>query len=188
MQKMMDMQNPDANVPCKRSPCDIAGMPARTVGDVDRAGKSAIQLRSMGEASMTDDLKSTAVSRRSTLKALGLGAMSLIGSAPLLGPRAYAETADIQSLEKGYITAACTGEMPLTGERDGKPIGTDLELLGMIADRLGLKMKVVFMGFRGSSRRCRPAARTGSAAISPGPLCAPRSSSSPIRSSTPAPM
>jgi polar amino acid transport system substrate-binding protein len=39
--------------------------------------------------------------------------------------------------------------MPLTGDRDGQPIGTDLDLLGMIADRVGLKVKVVLMGFPG---------------------------------------
>ena len=39
--------------------------------------------------------------------------------------------------------------MPLTAERDGQPVGTDLEMLSMIADRLGLKVKVVLMGFPG---------------------------------------
>jgi len=70
--------------------------------------------------------------------------------APLAVPgRALAQAPEIQTLEKGVITAACTGDMPLTGERDGQPIGTDLEMLKLIADRLGLQVKVVLMGFPG---------------------------------------
>ncbi|MGE3829902.1 MAG: substrate-binding periplasmic protein [Parvibaculaceae bacterium] len=99
---------------------------------------------------MIDDPRFPIVSRRSALKTLGLGAVSLVGANSLLSSRhAFADAPEIQTLEKGYITAACLGEMPLTGERDGKPIGTDLEMLTLIGDRVGLKVKIVLMGFPG---------------------------------------
>jgi len=99
---------------------------------------------------VTDDRRSRPFSRRRVLQAAGLGAVALGGMAPLAVPgRALAQAPEIQTLEKGVITAACTGDMPLTGERDGQPIGTDLEMLKLIADRLGLQVKVVLMGFPG---------------------------------------
>ena len=99
---------------------------------------------------MFDNLWFRGVSRRHALKTVGLGALSLAGAGSLLaGRNAFADAPEIQTLEKGYITAACLGEMPLTGERDGQLIGTDLEMLTLIAERVGLKVKMVLMGFPG---------------------------------------
>jgi polar amino acid transport system substrate-binding protein len=98
---------------------------------------------------VTDDRRSRPFTRRHVLQAAGIGAAALGGLAPLAPRHARAAAPEIKTLEQGFITAACTGEMPLTGERDGQPVGTDLDMLKLIADRLGLKVKVVLMGFPG---------------------------------------
>ena len=87
-------------------------------------------------------------SRRGLLKATGYGSLAaLVGSA--LGPMSFAFAAGqpIKTVRPGYLTAACLGDMPLGAMREGVPIGTDLELLKIIADRLELKLDVLTMGF-----------------------------------------
>jgi polar amino acid transport system substrate-binding protein len=87
-------------------------------------------------------------SRRSLLKATGYGSLAAaLGCA--MGPMSFASAADkpIKTVRPGYITAACLGDMPLGALREGVPIGTDLELLKLIADRLELKLDVLTMGF-----------------------------------------
>jgi polar amino acid transport system substrate-binding protein len=60
---------------------------------------------------------------------------------------AFAAGQPIKTIRPGYLTAACLGDMPLGALRDGVPVGTDLELLKVIADRLELKLDVLTMGF-----------------------------------------
>ncbi|ROM94552.1 transporter substrate-binding domain-containing protein [Pseudomonas brassicacearum] len=87
-------------------------------------------------------------SRRGLLKAAGYGSLAaLVGSA--MGPMSFAFAAGqpIKTVRPGYLTAACLGDMPLGALREGTPVGTDLELLKLIADRLELKLDVLTMGF-----------------------------------------
>jgi polar amino acid transport system substrate-binding protein len=87
-------------------------------------------------------------SRRGLLKATGYGSLAaLVGSA--MGPMSFAFAAGqpIKTVRPGYLTAACLGDMPLGALREGVPVGTDLELLKIIADRLELKLDVLTMGF-----------------------------------------
>ncbi|CAI8838542.1 transporter substrate-binding domain-containing protein [Pseudomonas sp. fls2-241-R2A-110] len=87
-------------------------------------------------------------SRRGLLKATGYGTLAaLVGSA--MGPMSFAFAAGqpIKTVRPGYLTAACLGDMPLGALREGVPVGTDLELLKIIADRLELKLDVLTMGF-----------------------------------------
>ena len=60
---------------------------------------------------------------------------------------AFAAGQPIKTVRPGYLTAACLGDMPLGALREGVPVGTDLELLKIIADRLELKLDVLTMGF-----------------------------------------
>ncbi|WP_460157024.1 substrate-binding periplasmic protein [Pseudomonas sp. S2_H10] len=87
-------------------------------------------------------------SRRGLLKATGYGSLAaLVGGA--LGPMscAFGAGQPIKTVRPGYLTAACLGDMPLGALREGVPVGTDLELLKLIADRLELKLDVLTMGF-----------------------------------------
>lgn len=88
------------------------------------------------------------ISRRSVLKAAGYGSLAAVAGTAL-GPMPFAFAAGqpIKTIRPGYLTAACLGDMPLGALRDGVPIGTDLELLKIIADRLELKLDVLTMGF-----------------------------------------
>ncbi len=88
------------------------------------------------------------ISRRNLLKVTGYGSMAvLLGSAMGRLPAVQAADKPIKTIRPGYLTAACLGDMPLGAVRDGQPIGTDLELLKLIADRLELKLDVLTMGF-----------------------------------------
>ncbi|TFH79911.1 transporter substrate-binding domain-containing protein [Pseudomonas kribbensis] len=87
-------------------------------------------------------------SRRGLLKATGYGSLAaLLGSAMGPMPFAFGEGQPIKTVRPGYLTAACLGDMPLGALREGVPVGTDLELLKLIADRLELKLDVLTMGF-----------------------------------------
>jgi polar amino acid transport system substrate-binding protein len=91
---------------------------------------------------------SRGLSRRSLLKATGLGAAACV-AAGVMGriPSSFAAGAPIKTIRPGYLTAACMGDMPLGAVRDGQPVGTDLEMLKLIADRLELKLDILPMGF-----------------------------------------
>lgn len=97
---------------------------------------------------MTADSKSSGLSRRSLLKVSGYGAIAC-AAAGLMGrmPNSLAASAAIKTVRPGYLTAACMGDMPLGAVRDGQPVGTDLEMLKLIADRLELKLDILPMGF-----------------------------------------
>lgn len=87
-------------------------------------------------------------SRRGLLKATGYGSLAAL-AASAMGPMSFAFAAGkpIKTVREGYLTAACLGDMPLGALREGVPVGTDLELLKIIADRLELKLDVLTMGF-----------------------------------------
>jgi ABC-type amino acid transport substrate-binding protein len=99
---------------------------------------------------MTSDSKlfERGLSRRALLKVSGYGAMACVAGG-LLGrlPSSLAAGVPIKTIRPGYLTAACMGDMPLGAVRDGQPVGTDLEMLKLIADRLELKLDILPMGF-----------------------------------------
>lgn len=90
--------------------------------------------------------RSPSFSRRRVLRLAGMGAASLAAPA-ILPARAFAQGAEIKTLKPGVISAAMMGEMPLTGERDGKIIGADAEMLQAIAAKLGIGIEWTVMGF-----------------------------------------
>jgi L-cystine transport system substrate-binding protein len=51
-----------------------------------------------------------------------------------------ASAAPPKTMEPGKLHVALNGDMPMTGLEDGKLIGTDGELMVLIADRLGLEV------------------------------------------------
>lgn len=87
-------------------------------------------------------------SRRGFIKATGYGAAAAMVAGNLGSiSKVFAADAPIKTIRSGYLTAACLGEMPLGAMRDGQPVGTDLDMLKLIADRLELKLDVQTMGF-----------------------------------------
>ena len=68
------------------------------------------------------------------VRTLGVGVAALVlivGSAHAAPP---------QTIEPGKLHVALNGDMPMTGIKDGKLIGTDGDLMVLIADRLGLEV------------------------------------------------
>jgi polar amino acid transport system substrate-binding protein len=65
---------------------------------------------------------------------LGAGVAALV----LIAGGAGAESP--QTIEPGKLNVALNGDMPMTGLEDGKLIGTDGELMVLIAERLGLEV------------------------------------------------
>jgi polar amino acid transport system substrate-binding protein len=71
-------------------------------------------------------------SLRKGVTALGAAALMLaVGTAAAEPPK---------TIEPGKLNVALNGDMPMTGLEDGKLIGTDGELMVLIADRLGLEV------------------------------------------------
>ncbi len=69
------------------------------------------------------------------------GAVALCaGGVALLLAIAAAEAAPPKTLEPGKLNVALNGDMPMTGLKDGKLIGTDGDLMVLIAQRLGLEV------------------------------------------------
>ena len=69
------------------------------------------------------------------------GAVALCaGGVALLLAIAAAEAAPPKTLEPGKLNVALNGDMPMTGLKDGKLIGTDGDLMVLIAERLGLEV------------------------------------------------
>ncbi|MFF7709497.1 transporter substrate-binding domain-containing protein [Pseudomonas sp. NPDC007930] len=92
-------------------------------------------------------LDTLAVTRRKFLRYSALAGTACAASG-LLGPLAPAMAAQpIKTIRPGYLTAAILGDMPLAAVKDGQPVGTDLDMLKLIADRLELKLDIVPMGF-----------------------------------------
>lgn len=92
-------------------------------------------------------------SRRGFLKTAGYGVVAGMGAglgAGALGGNAFAATSvgsAIKTARSGYLTAACLGDMPIASVRDGKLVGTDFDMLSLIAERLQLKIDVQQMSF-----------------------------------------
>lgn len=56
-----------------------------------------------------------------------------------------AGAAELELVEEGSLTVAFNGDMPGTGWQDGRLIGIDGELMQMVAENLGLKVKPALM-------------------------------------------
>ncbi len=69
----------------------------------------------------------------------GAWALGIAGAALLLAG-ASASAAPPKTLEPGKLHVALNGDMPMTGLKDGKLIGTDGDLMVLIAERLGLEV------------------------------------------------
>ncbi len=76
------------------------------------------------------------------------GTAGLIGGAALLGeppPARAAAAPAFKTVVPGTFTIAMNGDMPMTSVKDGQLIGTDGEMIAMIAARLGLKVQPALM-------------------------------------------
>ena len=74
-------------------------------------------------------------------------------AATILAALSLASTAGAQSVEtvdKGVLTIAFSGDMPGTGFQDGKMIGYDGEILQRIAETLHLKVRPQLMEWSGT--------------------------------------
>lgn len=74
----------------------------------------------------------TAIGMKSLIAASTLGL--LLGTLP-------ANAQEIETVVPGTLTIGMLGDMPMTGHKDGKVIGTDGDLAVQIADTLGLKVE-----------------------------------------------
>jgi L-cystine transport system substrate-binding protein len=63
-----------------------------------------------------------------------------VGVAALVLAVVSANAAPPQTMEPGKLHVALNGDMPMTGIKEGKLIGTDGELMVLIAERLGLEV------------------------------------------------
>ncbi len=70
--------------------------------------------------------------------ALGAAMALLLAAGPLHQANADGH---MELIEKGTLNVAFNGDMPGTGFQDGKLIGLDGELMQMVAEKLGLKVK-----------------------------------------------
>lgn len=66
--------------------------------------------------------------------------VTALGAAALLLVVGGAAAEPLKTIEPGKLNVALNGDMPMTGLEDGKLIGTDGELMVLIADRLGLEV------------------------------------------------
>lgn len=89
-------------------------------------------------------------------------AASPSASAPASSPAAPA--AKVKTVEDGFLTVAIIGDMPMTSVQDGKIIGTDGDLVHVVADKLGLKVKPMLIQWPGPIE----AVRTGRADLAIG--------------------
>ena len=71
--------------------------------------------------------------------ARGVGALCASVAAAVVALSA-ASAAPPKTIEPGKLHVALNGDMPMTGLKDGRLIGTDGELMVLIADRLGLEV------------------------------------------------
>lgn len=58
-----------------------------------------------------------------------------------LGVGAALAQAEVKTIEAGKLTVGFNGDMPMTSYKDGKLVGTDGELLAVLAEKLGLTVK-----------------------------------------------
>ena len=69
-----------------------------------------------------------------------LGIAALGGAFGMVLAAGTAGAAPPKTMEPGKLNVALNGDMPMTGLEDGKLIGTDGELMVLIAERLGLEV------------------------------------------------
>ena len=62
----------------------------------------------------------------------------------------FASAEPVKTITPGKLTVAFNGDMPMTGFKDGKLIGTDGELLARLAERLGLEIEPRQMEWSGA--------------------------------------
>ncbi len=67
----------------------------------------------------------------------------------ITGAANFANSAELNLVTKGTLTVAFNGDMPGTGWQDGKLIGLDGELMGIVASNLGLKITPALMEWAG---------------------------------------
>lgn len=67
----------------------------------------------------------------------------------MAGASEAVKAAGLEVVEDSVLTVAFNGDMPGTGWQDGGLIGLDGELMGMVADGLGLKVKPALMEWAG---------------------------------------
>src|SRR5579885_520842 len=72
-------------------------------------------------------------------------ARTILATALLLAFAAPAAHAAPKTLEAGVLNVGLNGDMPMTSVKDGKLIGSDGEIMTLIAERLGLKGKLDVM-------------------------------------------
>lgn len=58
-----------------------------------------------------------------------------------IGVAASVAQAEVKTIEPGKLTVGFNGDMPMTSYKEGKLIGTDGELLAVLAEKLGLTVK-----------------------------------------------
>ncbi len=82
-----------------------------------------------------------------TTAAAGHPLLPGIGGAALAGlrPRCGLAAPSFKTVSPGVLTVAINGDMPMTSVKDGKLIGTDGEMIAMIAQKLGLGAKPALM-------------------------------------------
>jgi ABC-type amino acid transport substrate-binding protein len=81
------------------------------------------------------------IGRRTLFSGAALGGIMLAG----LRSRAGFAAPSFKTVSPGVLTVAINGDMPMTSVKDGKLIGTDGEMISMIAQKLGLEAKPSLM-------------------------------------------
>jgi cystine transport system substrate-binding protein len=91
--------------------------------------------------------------RVSALDALRISRRTIIGcvAATLIcgAGTTMASAQEIETLVPGTLTVGMLGDMPMTGTKDGKVIGTDGDLIVQIAETLGLKVEPKTLDWNG---------------------------------------
>src|SRR5689334_9657806 len=81
------------------------------------------------------------IGRRTLFSGAALGGFMLTG----LRNKSGLAAPSFKTVSPGVLTVAINGDMPMTSVKDGKLIGTDGEMISMIAQKLGLEAKPSLM-------------------------------------------
>ncbi|MDQ0138081.1 polar amino acid transport system substrate-binding protein [Neorhizobium galegae] len=81
------------------------------------------------------------MTRRNALLGIGaaLGAPAILNIASVRDARAAVSAKDLKTVAPGKLTIAMNGDMPMTSVKDGAIIGSDGEMISLIAKELGLE-------------------------------------------------
>ena len=82
------------------------------------------------------------IDRRSLLTVAATAGVALAALRPRVGLGA---APNLKTVSPGVLTVAMNGDMPMTSIKDGKLIGTDGEMIVLIAQKLGLEVKPALM-------------------------------------------